>query len=256
MLKRKRNLFDPTSPEPFLLSRSKMECFTKCPRCFYLDRRLGVQPPGIPALVLNSTVGRLLEHEFDSYRERGEPHPVMLAGGLDGVVPYKSDRLQEWRLPLKGIRHHHLATNILVYGAPDDIWVNREGELIVCDFKATASKERTITMDTPYRMGYARQVQVYKWLLAQNGYPVSGTCYLVFANTVVNRPSFDARLDFDFQLVEVRGDTDWIEPTLQAAKACLLATEPPAASPDCETCGYVEAVNETVNEAAWDRLRS
>ncbi len=241
-VKRKRNLFDPNSTEPFPLSRSKMECFTKCPRCFYLDRRLGVQPPGIPALVLNSTVGRLLEHEFDFYRERGEPHPVMLAGGLEGVVPYKSDRLLEWRLPLKGIRHVHQPTNILVYGAPDDIWVDNDGELIVCDYKATASKERTITMDTPYRMGYIRQLQIYRWLLVQSGYPVSGKSYLVFANAVVDRPSFDRRLDFDLQLVEVKGDTDWIEPTLIAAKACLMADEPPAASTTCENCGYVEAV--------------
>ncbi len=32
--KRKRNLFDPASSEPFPLSRSKIEFFTKCPVVF------------------------------------------------------------------------------------------------------------------------------------------------------------------------------------------------------------------------------
>ena len=34
-----RRLFDQKSKEPFKLSRSKLELFLECPRCFYLDRR-------------------------------------------------------------------------------------------------------------------------------------------------------------------------------------------------------------------------
>jgi len=34
-------LFDPRSDKPFVLSRSKVELFIDCPRCFYLDRGLG-----------------------------------------------------------------------------------------------------------------------------------------------------------------------------------------------------------------------
>ena len=47
--RRTRNIFDPDSKEPFKISRSKIEDFLRCPRCFYLDRRLGVgQPPAFP----------------------------------------------------------------------------------------------------------------------------------------------------------------------------------------------------------------
>lgn len=42
MTKRIRNLYDPKSKEPFKLSRSKLELFLECPRCFYIDRRLGI----------------------------------------------------------------------------------------------------------------------------------------------------------------------------------------------------------------------
>jgi hypothetical protein len=44
---RTRGLYDPAvnapgpAGKPFTLSRSKLEDFVRCPRCFYLDRRLG-----------------------------------------------------------------------------------------------------------------------------------------------------------------------------------------------------------------------
>ncbi|MBM3384555.1 MAG: hypothetical protein FJY40_05405 [Betaproteobacteria bacterium] len=44
-----KNLFGPASPKPFALSRSKEDLFIECPRCFYLDRRLGIgRPAGFP----------------------------------------------------------------------------------------------------------------------------------------------------------------------------------------------------------------
>ena len=41
-----KHLFDPDSTEPFKLSRSGLELFHDCPRCFYLDKRLGIGRPG------------------------------------------------------------------------------------------------------------------------------------------------------------------------------------------------------------------
>ena len=84
---RTRNLYDPKSQEPFRLSRSKIDLFIKCPRCFYLDRRLGVaQPPSYP-FSLNSAVDKLLKKELDLYRAKGTPHPLMKTYGLNAVPP-------------------------------------------------------------------------------------------------------------------------------------------------------------------------
>jgi hypothetical protein len=47
------------------LSRSKIDLFLECPRCFYLDNKLGLKrPPGYP-FALNSAVDLLLKKEFD-----------------------------------------------------------------------------------------------------------------------------------------------------------------------------------------------
>lgn len=96
---RKRNLYDPNSPELFRLSRGKIDNFINCPRCFYLDRRLGVgQPPSYP-FSLNSAVDKLLKKEFDVHRVNGSKHPLCDKYGshlltkrwMNGVTHYEEE---------------------------------------------------------------------------------------------------------------------------------------------------------------------
>src|ERR1035437_8961006 len=99
--RRKGNLYDSSSQFPFRLSRSKIDLFLNCQRCFYLDRKLGVgQPPGYP-FSLNSAVDKLLKKEFDVLREKGEAHPLMTKFGID-AIPYSHEKLNEWRDALRG----------------------------------------------------------------------------------------------------------------------------------------------------------
>ena len=53
-----RKLFDPASDQPFALSRSKVELFQNCPRCFYLDRRHCVYVRRVCATRFASAPGR------------------------------------------------------------------------------------------------------------------------------------------------------------------------------------------------------
>src|SRR3954465_6770358 len=120
------------------LSRSKIDLFVDCPRCFYIDNKLGTaRPPGFP-FNLNSAVDALLKKEFDEHRESKTAHPLMKAYKLD-AVPFKDDRMDEWRDALRGgIVHIHPETKLKVCGGVDDVWVNPEGELIIVDYKATS----------------------------------------------------------------------------------------------------------------------
>ena len=113
--------FDPESEKPFALSRTKVELFIDCPRCFYLDRRLGVgRPAGFP-FNLNSAVDALLKTEFDEYRKKGETHPLMAKAGIN-AVPHAPPELETWRSNFKGVRTLHERTNLELYGAIDDLW--------------------------------------------------------------------------------------------------------------------------------------
>lgn len=235
---RTRNIYDPKSADPFKLSRSKIELFTDCPRCFYLDRRLGVgRPPGFP-FTLNNAVDALLKKEFDIHRYRGSRHPLMERYGVD-AVPFAHDMIDVWRENFKGIQYLHRPTNFVVTGAVDDIWINPKKELIVVDYKAT-STEHEITLDAEYRQAYKRQMEIYQWLLRKSGFAVSSTGYFVYANGDKDKSAFDGKLEFDVVLLSYTGDDSWVEPALRKIAACL-AGEMPEADPGCEYCAYRRA---------------
>ncbi len=237
--RRSRGLYDPHATKPFKLSRSKIDLFIECPRCFYLDRRLGVgRPPGFP-FNLNSAVDHLLKKEFDVHRVNGDPHPLMRAYGLD-AVPFRDDRMDVWRENFQGVQFLHEQTNFLVTGAVDDIWQNSGGELIVADYKAT-SKESEVNLDAAWQDGYKRQMEVYQWLLRKNGFAVSDTGYFVYANGKRDATAFDGKLEFTVVLLPYTGNDGWIEATLLNARDCLSDDRIPGATKNCDYCAYREA---------------
>ncbi len=145
----RKKLYNPSCNEPFKLSRSKIDLYFQCPHCFYLDRKLGVsQPPGFP-FNLNSAVDTLLKKEFDIYRQQGKPHPLMLQEKID-AIPFSHEKIDEWRNNFKGVQYHHEDTNFIIHGAPDDVWITSEEELILVDYKAT-SKSTEVTIDAEWQ---------------------------------------------------------------------------------------------------------
>lgn len=245
---RTRNLYNPISSEPFKLSRSKVELFMKCPKCFYLDRRLGVgQPPGFP-FALNSAVDALLKKEFDIHRAAGTSHPLVKSYGLD-LVPFQHEMMDEWRENFKGVQYHHKPTNFIMTGAVDDLWINNEGEIVVVDYKST-SKTSEINLDADWQDGYKRQMEMYQWLLRQSGFKVSDTGYFVYCNGKTDREAFDGKLDFDIHLLPYTGDDSWVEDTLVNAKKCLDGEDIPDSHPACDFCNYRRAANAAETTAA------
>ena len=233
---RTRNLFDPASAEPYRLSRTKLEQFVRCRRCFYLDRRRGVgQPPGFP-FNLNSAVDHLLKKEFDGYRERGEPHPLMHDAGID-AIPAPHKKLDEWRSNFKGVKVHHVETNLEIFGAIDDLWITGDSEYVVVDYKATSKNDR-VTIDAPWQKAYKRQMEIYQWLLRGNGLTVSNTGYFVYCNGQRDRSGFDSRLEFDIDVIRYDGDDGWVEDCILDAHGCLMQDEIPSASAACDYCTY------------------
>lgn len=243
---RSRNIFDPKGKKPFTISRSKIDLFLDCPRCFYLDRRHGVgRPPGYP-FNLNSAVDKLLKKEFDIHRTNQTQHPLMKTYGID-AVPFAHEQIDEWRENFKGVRHHHKPTNILVTGAVDDIWQMPDKSIAVVDYKAT-SKDTEVNIDADWQMSYKRQMEVYQWLLRHNGLDVSNTGYFVYCNGSTDKEAFDGRLEFDIKIIPYTGSDAWIEEALTAIKDLLMQPDIPPASLDCDYCRYREAVNTLTHE--------
>ncbi len=238
---RTRGLYDANSIKPFKLSRSKIDLFLQCQRCFYYDRILGVgRPPGYP-FTLNVAVDTLLKQEFDIHRARGTKHPLLLKYGVD-AIPLAHENINEWRNNFKGITFLHKKTNLLISGAIDDIWQNSNGEYIVVDYKATAKREEVVQLDKEWQEGYKRQMEIYQWLFRQNGFKVFDTGYFVYCNGKADKTAFDGKLEFDITLIPYCGSDSWIEKTILDIFECLNGKKIPKANIDCDYCNYIEAV--------------
>lgn len=238
--RRGRNLYNPANPEPFVVSRSAIDLFVECPRCFYLDRRLGTaRPPGFP-FSLNTAVDALLKKEFDIHRAANTAHPLMKEYDID-AVPFAHEKLDEWRdSRARGIKFFHEPTNLTIKGGIDDVWVNGKSELHIVDYKAT-SKTAEVNLDAEWQQGYKRQMEVYQWLFRKNGFDVSDIGYFVYCNGNTDRKAFDAKLEFDIKVIPYKGNDGWVEGVIREIKSCLDSDELPAASDGCDYCAYVGA---------------
>lgn len=223
------------------LSRSKIELFNECPRCFYLDNKLGTARPRGPAFTLNIAVDALLKKEFDVHRAEKTAHPLLAKYGID-AIPLAHKNMDTWRENFEGIEYKHPETGFTISGAVDDIWTGPDGKLIVVDYKATSKAGSIDTLDdSSWKDSYARQMGVYQWLLRNNGFDVSPLGYFVYANANSDLEAFDARLEFDLTLVPCEGDTDWIDDILPKIKKALDSDEIPPVGKACEFCPYREA---------------
>jgi len=214
------------------LSRSKLELFLNCPRCFWLDMKKGVKRPPPAPYTINSAVDGLLKQEFDVCRENGTAHYLIKKYKIN-AIPYKCKEIDTWRTNFTGVQFHHNPTDFLVFGAVDDVWVKPEGELIVVDYKATGAKEYQIYP------GYKRQMEVYQWLLLQNGYKVSKTGYFLFAKVNKDSGFAEGKLSFDLFLEPQEGDSTWVEGAIFDARK-VIDGGLPESRPDCPYCLFTK----------------
>ncbi len=232
--------YQPGQTTPFKVSRSKIELFVQCPRCFWLDTRLKITRPNTPPFNINKTIDELYKKEFDAHREAGTPHPIMTDNQIK-AVPMQHENMETWRHNFTGIVTIHKPTNLHVFGAIDDLWVGDDGKAIVVDYKAT-SKDKEVSIDSDWQMSYKRQLEVYQWLLRQNGLDVSDTGYFVYTNARIDLDGFNDRLEFKTKLIPYTGSDAWVEPTLQKMKDCMEGDMPPvgqaAMGGDCDYCTY------------------
>ncbi|HET8709107.1 MAG TPA: PD-(D/E)XK nuclease family protein [Candidatus Saccharimonadales bacterium] len=249
---RERSLpYKPGQAAAYKVSRSKIELFKQCPRCFWLDVRLKITRPSSPPFNINKAIDELFKKEFDTYRKAGKPHPLMIKFNVP-AIPYQHEQLDTWRETFVGVVTIHKPTNLHVFGAVDDLWVNEAGEVIVVDYKATA-KDREVSIDSGWQISYKRQMEVYQWLLRQNDLKVSDTGYFVYANGRMDVEAFNDKVEFRTKVIPYTGNDAWIEPTLEQMKACMDGDMPPVGDSimggPCEFCTYARQRTELTLQA-------
>ena len=218
------------------LSRTKIELFTECPRCLYLDVARGIPRPSGPPFTLNNAVDSLMKAEFDRYRATGEPHPLFATVGLD-AVPFRHPELDTWRQNFKGLRWLDSETGWTLCGAIDDLWQARTGELIVADYKAT-SRTETPTSDNLFG-SYRRQMDVYQFLVRRHGFEVSSRGWFVYTNGDGRAGAFGDKLCFTTSMVPYDGNDAWVLDAFRRAVATVGQPVVPPPGAGCKYCAYV-----------------
>ena len=225
------------------LSRSKWENFIRCPFCFYLKEKHNIDPPRTPGHPINSRVDSLLKTEFDELRKNQQPHPIFKKYNLN-FVPYKLDqeKLDAYRSIKKGVEAKSTKTKFTLFGALDDLWLNKDtNEIVVLDYKATSNKNDLdyVNSDKSYHKGYLRQLDFYAYLLKLNKYKVYKKGYWILCNAGrSDQKVFEGKLDFTINLISYDLKTDYIEDTLVELEKCYNSKKIPPLNPYCDTCRW------------------
>ena len=219
------------------LSRSKIDLFVECPRCFYLDIKMNIKrPPGFP-FSLNNAVDHLLKKEFDFHRAKGTKHPIQ--SGID-AIPAQHPLIDQWRNSLGGgVSYYDTAHDCTLYGGIDDLWVSSEGIYHVVDYKATA-KDVAVSELPEWANGYRRQMEIYQWLLRKNGLKVSNTAYFVYCTGDKKWSDFNNTLHFETHLIPYLGDDSWVDGTISRLFELLSKETIPEHNPNCPHCNFAK----------------
>jgi CRISPR/Cas system-associated exonuclease Cas4 (RecB family) len=232
--------YKPGQKASFKISRSKIELFIQCPRCFWLDARLKIKRPSGPPFQINKAIDELFKKEFDAYRINKKPHPIMIENKIK-AIPFNHQDLNKWRHNFTGVGTLHETTNLYIYGAIDDVWIDGEGRLIVVDYKAT-SKNSEVSLDADWQMSYKRQMEIYQWLLIQNDFEVNDRSYFVYTNARMDVDGFFDKLEFKTKVIAYDGNSNWVDGAIIDLKKCLEGNMPEvgkaAMGGDCDYCSY------------------
>ena len=160
-------------------------------------------------------------------------------------VPYNGldeETLRKYRHNFSGVRAISKKTGIEIYGALDDLWLNKDtDEIVVLDYKATSNKnlEDYTTSSKHYHKGYLRQLDFYAYLLKLNDFKVHDTGYWLICNAAdQSQTSFDKKVNFKTTLLPYKLKTDYIEDILVDLKACLDSDKYPKSGQDCDNCRW------------------
>jgi len=222
--------------KPIKLSPSSLNLFLECPCCFWLDKRLGIKRPPPYPYGLNIAVDILLKKEFDKYRAKEEPHPLLVANKISAKLFSDQKLLNKWRNNFEGIRYYDSELRGTLFGVVDDILEFPDGSLAPLDYKTTGS-----TVPKVYDR-FQLQMDTYTLLLKKNGYKTSKKGYLAFY-VVDKENGFGDRLPFKKELHEIETNPLGIMEIFKDAISLLKNMDPPPHSPDCPFGRWLNQVN-------------
>jgi PD-(D/E)XK nuclease superfamily len=222
------------------ISRTGIEQHIRCPKCFFMQRKLGLKPPSMVPLTLAVATDALLKNEFDTVRTSGSSHPLWKREGLN-LRAFQHADIDVWRSNFKGMRVMH-ESGTEVYGAVDDVWENLDSnELHIVDYKSTSKKEEP-TIETGFGDSYKRQMEIYQWLFRKAGFKINSIGYFLYVNGSKQGNFYqngtEGVMHFETTMISYSGDDSWVNDAVTSAVNCLKSDITPNNGTDCDNCRY------------------
>lgn len=216
------------------LSKSQLDKFQDCPRCFWLGQRHKLKQPDMISSKVWKGVERVTIQHYDAHRA-AKTTPYNLVGCVPaGAVPLQRDAegmkaLRYWGkgLPFK-------VDNILVTTALDDMLeINACGKMLynVIDYK---SKSKLTDEEATAEM-YQNQADVFDLAANVNGYPTDGLVYFDYWSPVSVEGAEPPAAAGDVgatmqkwasQVIVLKADHARIKKLVLAAAACIEGRMP------------------------------
>ncbi len=246
------------------LSKSQLDKFVACPRCFWLAQRHKLAQPDMISSKVWKGVERVTIQHYEEHR-RAKTTPTNLVGFVpDDAIPYQGDRLD-----LKSLRYWGKGLSFAVDGvqmttALDDMLQYLDGNspastrYAVIDYKSKSKP----TDEEATRDLYQNQADVFDLACNVNGYPTDGLVYFDYwyPRRVMNAEQANEEHDghglttqkWGSQVVVLKADHARIKKLILAAAACLEGPmpdpvfttitpkgKPSRTEPSCPVCAYV-----------------
>lgn len=216
---------------PYKLSPTSINLFLECPRCFWLQIVKKItRPQGIfPSLP--SGMDKILKEHFDSYMQKGELPPEIAEHGIANGYRLFADKkqLDIWRSNFKGIQYTDHTSGVVLRGAVDNL-LTKGKKLVILDYKT-----RGFPLKEDTHEHYQTQMDLYTYLLRQNGHATEDYAYLLFYHPDRVLPT--GEVIFHTTLKKMTTDPKRGEKVFKDAIKCLEGDEP-ASNGNCDYCKW------------------
>ncbi len=216
----------------YKLSPSSINVMLECPRCFWLQLVKKLRRPSGAFPSLPGGMDKILKKHFDNFMENGELPPEIKKHGLKNGYRLFDDKklLDIWRNNFKGLQYVDKTSGFLLKGAVDNI-LSKGKKLVVLDYKTRGYPLKEDTAEH-----YQTQMDIYNFLLRENGYKTEDYAYLLFYHP--EKVVENGDVVFNTDLVKMETSAENGAKAFKKAIKILKSEKPPKASEDCKFCAY------------------
>lgn len=208
------------------LSHSGLEILERCPRCFWLKYKEGINQPEEIVSRLPDRFDRVIKNYFERFRGSSEL-PPLIAGKVQGQL----------ESPFQDVYFYDIDEDFGFYGKLDECLVTENKEYIPVDFKTTSSDPRA----RPILSAYQNQMDAYAFLLEKNKKKTAGFGYIFY---FYPQESTELHNGFPMLLYIQKVQTHEEKMPEHFSKALQILKQPiPKSSLTCAFCSWYEGLS-------------